>query len=112
MIRRKVHFATGTATLKPDSRQLLDNIVDVLLANPRIKQIEVGGHTDNRGGKLMNMKLSQARANSVRQYLADNGVTPERITSKGYGSRRPKVPNITRRNRARNRRVEFKILSQ
>ena len=105
-------FATNTATLKPDSRQLLDEVVDVLLANPQIKRVEIGGHTDNRGGRAHNMRLSQSRAESVRTYLVSNGVSEDRLTARGYGPTRPKRPNITRRNRARNRRVEFKILRQ
>jgi len=112
VIRRKVHFATGTATIKPDSRQLLDSVVAVLLENKQIARIEVQGHTDNRGGQAFNMQLSQARADAVRDYLVKNGITPDRLVAKGYGPTRPKAPNITARNRARNRRVEFRILKQ
>jgi outer membrane protein OmpA-like peptidoglycan-associated protein len=112
IIRRKVHFATGTADIKPDSRQLLDAVVNVLLENTQIKQVEIQGHTDNRGGRALNMRLSQARADSVKTYLVQNGVDTDRLTTKGYGPSRPKVPNIGARNRAKNRRVEFRILKQ
>jgi outer membrane protein OmpA-like peptidoglycan-associated protein len=111
-IRRKVHFATGTAEIRPDSRQVLDAVVDVLLSNPQIKKIEIQGHTDNRGAKAFNMRLSKQRAESVKQYLVENGIDPDRLVAKGYGPTRPKVPNITPRNRARNRRVEFHIEKQ
>ncbi|MBU0608832.1 MAG: OmpA family protein, partial [Armatimonadetes bacterium] len=108
-IKRKVHFATDTADIKPDSRQLLDSVVDVLLSNPQLR-IEIQGHTDNRGSRQRNMVLSQARAEAVRDYLIKNGVQDARLVAKGYGPSRPKRPNITARNRAINRRVEFAIL--
>lgn len=111
-IRRQVHFATGTATIMPDSRQLLDEIVDVLVRNPQIRKVEIGGHTDNRGGADKNQQLSQDRAAAVRDYLVRNGVDDARLEAMGYGASRPLVPNLTARNRARNRRVEFKILEQ
>jgi outer membrane protein OmpA-like peptidoglycan-associated protein len=112
IIHRKVHFATGAATIMPDSRQLLDSVVDVLLANSNISRVEIQGHTDNRGKLDFNMQLSQARADAVRDYLVKNGISASRLEAKGYGPTRPKVPNFTARNRARNRRVEFMILAQ
>jgi len=112
MIKRQVHFGTGNATILPDSRQLLDSIVDVLVSNQQIKRVEIQGHTDNRGKADFNLQLSQARADAVRDYLVRNGIAPDRLDSKGYGQTRPKVPNITAGGRARNRRVEFVILAQ
>jgi outer membrane protein OmpA-like peptidoglycan-associated protein len=109
VIKRKVHFATNTATIKPDSRQILDSVADVLLRRPNVR-VEVQGHTDNRGSRKRNMTLSQARADAVRDYMLRAGVDGSRLVAKGYGPTRPKRPNITRRNRAINRRVEFKIL--
>lgn len=109
VIKRKVHFATNTADIKPDSRQLLDSVVDVLLGNPQLR-IEIQGHTDNRGSRQRNMVLSQARAESVRDYLVKNGIAADRLTAKGFGPSKPKRPNITARNRAANRRVEFAIV--
>jgi len=111
-IRRQVHFGTGTAAIQPDSRQLLDSVVDALLKNPQIQQVEIQGHTDNRGGQAFNMQLSQARADAVRDYLVKNGIEPNRLVAKGYGPTRPKAPNITPAQRARNRRVEFAIVKQ
>ncbi|MFH2010377.1 MAG: OmpA family protein [bacterium] len=112
VIRRKVHFGTGTATIQPDSRQLLDSVVDVFLSNTQIRKVEIQGHTDNRGKPAFNTQLSQARADAVRDYLVRNGVAPDRLEAKGYGPTRPKVPNITPGGRARNRRVEFRIVAQ
>lgn len=109
VIRRKVHFATNRARIKPNSRQILDSVADALLANKQIGTIEIQGHTDNRGSKQRNLTLSQERAEAVRDYLIKSGVSAERLIAKGYGSARPKRPNITARNRALNRRVEFRI---
>jgi OOP family OmpA-OmpF porin len=70
----------------------------------------VGGHTDNVGGALKNLRLSRERAASVRQYLIERGgVEAERLEAKGYGESRPIMPNILARGRAANRRVEFVI---
>jgi OmpA-OmpF porin, OOP family len=112
VITKQVHFGTGNATILPDSQQLLDSIVDTLLSNPGIKKIEIAGHTDNRGSVETNNQLSQARAEAVKDYLVKNGVAEDRVAAKGYGPSKPKVPNITPRNRAQNRRVEFNILEQ
>ncbi|MCC6746599.1 MAG: OmpA family protein [Deltaproteobacteria bacterium] len=112
VITKNVHFATGTANLMPDSQQLLDEVAEVMQGNPKIRKVEVGGHTDNRGAPKGNEQLSQARADAVRDYLLKAGVAADRLTAKGYGPHQPKAPNITPRNRATNRRVEFKILEQ
>lgn len=108
-IRRKVHFATGTATLLQDSKQLLDEVAQALNGAPEVTLVEIGGHTDNRGSTANNMRLSQQRADSVMNYLIQAGVKANRLNAKGYGPSRPKAPNITASHRARNRRVEFRI---
>ncbi len=111
-IKKKIHFATGTADIKADSSQVLDSVVDVMLNYKNISSVEIQGHTDNRGKLSMNMELSQSRANAVRDYLIRKGVSGSRLVAKGYGPTRPKRPNITKRNRAMNRRVEFLILEK
>ncbi len=111
-IRRRVHFATGKAEIRPDSTQLLDQVAGVIMENPEIKKLRVEGHTDDRGAASFNLKLSQARAEAVRDYLVEKGVDPERIEAVGYGQTRPLVPNFSARNRRRNRRVEFRILER
>ena len=111
-IKKKIHFATGTAEIKTDSSQILDSIVDVMLNYMKITKVEIAGHTDNRGKLNSNMQLSEARASAVRDYLIRNGVAASRLTAKGYGPTRPKRPNITKSNRAMNRRVEFVILEK
>ena len=85
-------------------------VADALLRNPDLELIEIQGHTDNRGELEVNMLLSQRRAEAVRQWLIQHGVEPARLMAKGYGPTRPLVPNITAYNRARNRRVQFKIV--
>jgi len=106
-VLRGVTFETGRSALKPDSYTILDIVAASLVANPGIK-IEIGGHTDNTGASATNLRLSQARADAVRAYLASKGVTPERMVSKGYGAAQPVAQNTTATGRAQNRRVELR----
>jgi len=110
VLRSQVSFATGSNEILPNSEPLLSEVADVLLRDPALELIEIQGHTDNRGGRELNMKLSQSRAEAVREWLVRHGVEPARLIAKGYGPTRPLVPNITARNRARNRRVQFRIV--
>lgn len=109
-LRRQISFATGSEEILPNSEPLLLEVADVIIRNPELELVEVQGHTDNRGSHAVNMRLSQQRAESVQQWLTQHGVEPDRLTAKGYGPTRPLAPNITQQNRARNRRVQFKIL--
>ncbi len=110
ILKGVVHFDTNGVDIKPDSSQLLDEVVDILVANPQIRRVRVEGHTDNKGGVAKNLELSKGRARSVMQYLAKQGIDPARLDSEGYGASQPLVPNITAANRAKNRRVAFKIV--
>jgi outer membrane protein OmpA-like peptidoglycan-associated protein len=113
MIRlRNINFDTGKATIKPESFPILDDVGAVLLRFPTLK-IEIGGHTDNRGGKAMNDKLSQARSTSVLNYIRQKFPTldPTAFTAKGYGYSQPLASNSKEIGRALNRRVEFKVLN-
>src|SRR6266550_3535552 len=107
VVLRGVTFETGRSTLKPDSYTILDIVAASLIANPDIK-IEIAGHTDNTGSSATNMRLSQARADAVRTYLASKGVSPDRMVAKGYGASQPVAPNTTVAGRAQNRRVELR----
>lgn len=107
-ILQQVHFATNKATILADSFQLLDSVVDAIIQSG-VKKLRVEGHTDNRGGKAKNLRLSQERAAAVADYLIKAGVDPVRIESVGYGDARPIAPNMTARGRELNRRVEFVI---
>jgi outer membrane protein OmpA-like peptidoglycan-associated protein len=110
VIKGTIHFGTNNAEIRPDGEQLLDEVADVLVKHPEIKKVRVEGHTDNRGGDQKNLDLSKARAASVVAYLVKQGIDPARLESEGYGASQPLVPNISPANRAKNRRVAFKIL--
>jgi outer membrane protein OmpA-like peptidoglycan-associated protein len=103
-----IQFDTGKSTIKKISYTILDQIAKVLEENPTYK-VEIQGHTDNVGKEDMNMKLSEDRAASVRQYLIDKGVGEGRITSKGFGPTVPVASNKTAAGKAKNRRVEFVV---
>lgn len=103
-----IEFETGSATIDPSSRQLLDNLATVARRCDSYS-IAIAGHTDNVGDPALNMSLSQTRAQSVRDYLVERGVAVERLSAKGFGQTAPKAPNNTAENRARNRRIEFTV---
>jgi outer membrane protein OmpA-like peptidoglycan-associated protein len=109
-LRRQVSFATGSDEILPNSEPLLLEVADALLRNPDLELVEIQGHTDNSGDRDLNMRLSQRRAESVQRWLIQHGVEPTRLMAKGYGPTRPIAPNITQHNRARNRRVQFRIV--
>lgn len=109
-ILEQVLFDFDKATIKPESFPLLDQVAGILLDYPEVKKLEVQGHTDDKGNDAYNLTLSQARTESVMKYLIGKGVAAERLTAKGYGETQPVVPNTNATNRAKNRRVVFKIL--
>jgi outer membrane protein OmpA-like peptidoglycan-associated protein len=106
-----VLFETGSANIKPGARRQLDQLAQALQANPSRKAL-IEGHTDNVGSSESNFALSEARANTVRDYLVAAGVPPEQLEAKGYGETRPVAPNNTASGRQQNRRVEVTILDQ
>ena len=103
-----IQFDVNKATIKKKSYPILDKIAKVFIDNPTWKA-EVQGHTDSTGGYEYNLKLSDARANSVRKYLVEHGVEAERLTAKGYGPDKPVASNKTASGRYQNRRTEFEI---
>jgi len=105
-----VHFDTDKAIIKPESFPLLDEVVGVLAKNPQLKHVRVEGHTDNRGTAPYNLDLSRRRAASVVDYLVQHGIARKRLVSAGYGFERPIADNSTALGRAKNRRVEFRLL--
>ncbi|MCB9741520.1 MAG: OmpA family protein [Alphaproteobacteria bacterium] len=111
-ILEKVYFDVNKASIKKVSYGILDDVAQVLVANPDITKVEVAGHTDSDGSDSANQKLSQARVESVVNYLVDKGVERERLVAKGYGESQPIAPNDNSENKAKNRRVEFVILEQ
>src|SRR5439155_337109 len=106
LILRGVNFQTGRSVLTATSYAVLDQVAGSLVANPEIR-IEIAGYTDSTGSAPLNVRLSQARAASVRAYLARKGVSPERMVAKGYGASGFIAPNTTAPGRAQNRRVEL-----
>ncbi|MEO7113705.1 MAG: OmpA family protein [Polyangiaceae bacterium] len=111
-IKQQVQFATDSATILPESLQLMTEIADAFVRNPWIKRVEVQGHTDNTGTADHNKILSEQRADAVREWLISHGVSADRLVSHGYGQTKPLVPNVTTANKARNRRVQFIILDK
>jgi outer membrane protein OmpA-like peptidoglycan-associated protein len=101
-----VLFDFNKATLQSASDGPLGQVAALMAADPSLK-IEVQGHTDNVGGDDYNQKLSEARANSVMNWLTQHGVAAGRITAKGYGKTKPVVDNNTDEGRMKNRRVEI-----
>lgn len=103
------NFETGKADLEEDSYKVIDELVAYLKRKEDVR-IELGGHTDNVGTAKSNQVLSEARANTVRDYLISKGIDPDRVTAKGYGLTRPVESNKTEEGRALNRRTEVTIL--
>jgi len=112
VILEQVHFATGRDVILPDSFPILEQVGKVVVENPGIGRLRVEGHTDSKGSGSQNLDLSRRRARSVREFLVKRGVDPARLESQGYGPARPVATNDSEEGRARNRRVEFTILSQ
>ena len=111
MIRlNNVNFETGKAVLLPEDYPTLDVVGQVLTRWPELK-IEIGGHTDSRGGVKYNQRLSEARASAVLTYLVQKfpNLKADQFTAKGYGKSRPLAPNTTALGMAKNRRVEFVV---
>lgn len=109
VVINNIFFETGKAILTPQSHLELEKAFELMKTNPTMV-IEVGGHTDNVGDEDSNMKLSHDRAKSVREYLVNRGVNPDRIQAKGYGELNPIATNDTDDGRKANRRTEFVIL--
>jgi large repetitive protein len=107
-----INFDTGSDRIAGRSEALVERIADKIKSNPGVKRIRIEGHTDDVGGSKKNMELSQARAESVRNFLIKKGVEPDRLQAVGYGDTRPLDKRKTADARAKNRRVEFIIVEQ
>ena len=105
----EVLFITGKSTLLPLAKDKLTTVAKYLQQEPDDKRIVVEGHTDSVGKDDANMKLSQARADAVREFLVMQGVRPDRISAVGKGKTTPIADNKTAEGRANNRRVEIVI---
>jgi outer membrane protein OmpA-like peptidoglycan-associated protein len=103
-----VLFDFNKYTLKPEAREKLAKVSGILLAYPGLK-LQVEGYTDNIGSDEYNQKLSEERADGVREYLVSQSVVDDNVTAKGYGKRQPVADNSTNEGRAQNRRVELVV---
>ncbi|MES2629018.1 MAG: OmpA family protein, partial [Bacteroidota bacterium] len=101
-----IYFETGSSTIKPASRHLLDDFARFLERNNAYR-IVIQGHTDNIGDGATNLVLSEKRAQVVREYLVSKGIATGRVDSKGFGDTMPLAPNDSAKGRAKNRRTEF-----
>jgi OOP family OmpA-OmpF porin len=104
-----VNFDNDSAALRADARPILDEAVTTLKRYPQLR-VEVAGHTDDRGSDAYNLDLSQRRAQAVLDYFVQMGIDAARLVPKGYGETAPVADNATDAGRAKNRRVELRIL--
>lgn len=110
-VMANIFFETGKASLRTESISELDKMRDFLLNTPTIK-LQINGHTDNVGNANYNKQLSRKRAESVKEYLVNNGVESGRLTVMGFGPDRPLVSNDDEEEgRALNRRTEIEVIS-
>jgi outer membrane protein OmpA-like peptidoglycan-associated protein len=108
---KNVFFDVDKFDLKPESKAECEKLVNFLKSNAKLR-IEISGHTDSDGNKKANQLLSQNRAKAVYDYCVNAGIPAARLTFKGYGDSKPKVPNTTPENKAKNRRTEVKIIGK
>jgi outer membrane protein OmpA-like peptidoglycan-associated protein len=110
MVLNNIYYDLDKADIRPDAAIVLDSLVGLMNDNPEI-YVELGSHTDARAEDVYNMNLSIRRARSAVQYMIKNGVSPERITAKGYGETQLIVKNAQmEEEHQKNRRTEFKVL--
>jgi OmpA-OmpF porin, OOP family len=108
---KNIYFDFDKTTLKKESFTELNKVVDFLKQNPSV-EIEISGHTDNKGSDDYNANLSQGRSQSVVDYLISQGIEADRLSAHGYGESKPIESNDTDEGRANNRRVEFTVLKK
>ena len=106
---RTILFDTGKSSIKAESTAVMVDIITILAEYPTAK-FTVEGHTDSVGSSKLNQKLSDSRANSVRDFLIDKGIGSDRLTAIGYGEDKPIATNNTRAGRKSNRRVEINLV--
>ena len=105
---KTILFDSGKSSFKKETAVVLTNITAILKEYPD-SNFTIEGHTDSVGSKSTNQKLSEQRANAVRDYLIENGISTDRLTAYGFGEDYPLFPNNTRSGRANNRRTEIKL---
>ncbi len=108
---KTILFASGKSTIKTQSESVLKDIVEILKKYPTSK-FTVEGHTDSAGSAKLNQRLSDARANAVKNFLVENGIDQFRLSAVGYGEDKPIASNKTRAGRKENRRVEINLVKE
>ncbi|GAA0872614.1 OmpA family protein [Gangjinia marincola] len=108
---KTILFDTGKSTIKAESQQVIDDIIEILKEYPSAK-FSVDGHTDSVGSEKNNQRLSQERALSVKNALVSGGIDEFRLSAEGFGESKPIAPNNTRKGRAQNRRVEINLVKE
>lgn len=108
LILEGITFATGSADLTPEARNILRTVANQLLVREDLR-VRIVGHTDNTGNESYNRRLSKRRADAVKDFLVLNGIPANRLVTEGRGSRDPIADNSTEEGRARNRRIEFDV---
>lgn len=104
-------FETDSTNLTPASQEQLKNIVDILRAYPNV-EIRLGGYNDKTGNAQLDQLLSQDRADAVRMALIRYGISEGRVSAEGYGSAYPLVPNDSETHRAKNRRIDLRVIEK
>lgn len=110
IVLENIFFDFDKSVLLPQSFVELHKLINILEEYPNMT-IELSGHTDSKGSDKYNLKLSKQRAEAVYNYLVEKGIDEKRLTHKGFGANQPIADNSTDAGRAKNRRVEFKIIS-
>ena len=103
-----INFASGSSQIPADAQPVIEKAAEVIKKQSAGTSIEIGGHTDSDGDDAANLRLSEARANAVRQALISRGVEAAMLTARGYGETAPVAANDTPDNKFRNRRIEYK----
>lgn len=104
-LKGEVHFKTASHLLDPTSYPVLDEAAKRILKSPQIEKVQIEGHTDNRGDEKYNQSLSEKRANSVRDYFIQKGISADHLIAIGFGESKPVAENTTAEGMRQNRRV-------